>query len=470
MPFLRKAFPYLAIALGLASLAWAVSFGTLPKADFTFDNGNEIRTADPSKATGQPENRVINALFEGLLRSLPDEGWEKKYGPGENVPMTPRPAMAERYEVSEDGRTYTFHMRKGAKWSNGDPVNAEDFAWSWRRMLHPETASEYAYQLYYLVGAEDYNTSVVKEGTLVEVELADTRRDKLQAFPRGTIVRGKVLTIKKPPEPAELAKDSKANAEAKSKAEDTWKRSWVYEVEVGSVEPSAEDPHPKQISSGGNVVCCIDPLKAKSVDAGSLVKILHILPDFEQTVGVKAESPEKLVVTLKSRTAYFDELVAFYPLYPVNRKCVEEHGSPDWTKPQNMVCNGPYTMQFRRIRDRIRLVKNPKYWDEQQVELKVIDAMAVKSETTTLNMYLNDQIDWATQLPPPMIPKLKEIMPAEFPSAPMLTVYLYRVNVTKPGLDNAKVRRALNLAIDRKNICEIITRAGEVPATGVVPP
>ena len=77
MPFLRKAFPYLAIALGLASLAWAVSFGTLPKADFTFDNGNEIRTADPSKAFGQPENRVINALFEGLLRSLPDEGWEK---------------------------------------------------------------------------------------------------------------------------------------------------------------------------------------------------------------------------------------------------------------------------------------------------------------------------------------------------------------------------------------------------------
>ena len=470
MPFLRKAFPYLAIALGLASLAWAVSFGTLPKADFTFDNGNEIRTADPSKATGQPENRVINALFEGLLRSLPDEGWERKYGPGENVPMTPQGAMAESFDVSEDGRVYTFHMRKGAQWSNGDPVTAVDFAWSWRRMLHPETASEYAYQLYYLVGAEGYNTAVVQEGGLVEVELDGTRRDKLQAFPRGTIVRGKVLTITKPPEPPELAKDSKANAEAKSKAEATWKESWVYEVEVASVEPSAEDPDPKQISTGGKIVCCIDPTKAKSVHAGSLVKILHILPDFEQTVGVKAESPEKLVVTLKSRTAYFDELVAFYPLYPVNRKCVEEHGSPNWTKPENLVCNGPYTMQFRRIRDRIRLVKNPKYWDEQQVQLEVIDAMAVKSETTTLNMYLNDQIDWATQLPPPMIPKLKQIMPKEFPSAPMLTVYLYRVNVTKPGLDNAKVRRALNLAIDKKNICEIITRAGEVPATSVVPP
>jgi len=470
MPFLRKAFPYLAIAIGLASLAWAVSFGTLPKADFTFENGNEIQTADPSKATGQPENRVINALFEGLLRSLPDEGWEKKYGPGQNVPMTPHGAMAERFEVSEDGRTYTFHMRKGAQWSNGDPVTADDFAWSWRRMLHPETASQYAYQLYYLVGAEDYNTAVVKEGAFVEVELEGTRRDKYQAFPRGTIIRGKVLTLQKPPEPPELAKDSKASSEKKSKAEAAWKEGWVYRVQIERIEPSTEDANPKQFAAREVIDCCVDPEKGKSVNSGKLVKILHALPDFERTIGVKAESPEKLVVTLKSRTAFFNELVAFYPLYPVNRRCVEQHGSPNWTKPQNLVCNGPFTMQFRRIRDRIRLVKNAKYWDAEKVQLRVIDAMAVKSETTTLNMYLNDQIDWATQAPPPMIPILKEKMPEEFRSAPMLTVYLYRINVTKPGLDNRQVRQALNLAIDKQNICEIITRAGEVPATGVVPP
>ena len=154
MPFLRKAFPYLAIAIGLASLAWAVSFGTLPKADFTFENGNEIQTADPSKATGQPENRVINALFEGLLRSLPDEGWEKKFGRGQNVPMTPHGAMAERFEVSEDGRTYTFHMRKGAQWSNGDPVTADDFAWSWRRRVSYFVASLTLLSLATLCGKE----------------------------------------------------------------------------------------------------------------------------------------------------------------------------------------------------------------------------------------------------------------------------------------------------------------------------
>jgi ABC-type oligopeptide transport system substrate-binding subunit len=79
--FFRKAFPYFALALLAGALAWAVSFGTLPKADFTFDNGNEIETIDPPLATGQPEHRVLNCLFEGLLRNRPREGWEKNAKP-----------------------------------------------------------------------------------------------------------------------------------------------------------------------------------------------------------------------------------------------------------------------------------------------------------------------------------------------------------------------------------------------------
>ena len=61
------------LLLILTALGWAVSFGTLPKADFTFNNGTEIQTVDPAKATGSPEGRIINALFEGLLRNLPEK-------------------------------------------------------------------------------------------------------------------------------------------------------------------------------------------------------------------------------------------------------------------------------------------------------------------------------------------------------------------------------------------------------------
>ena len=71
--FLRRAFPFLALGLLAGALAWAVSFGTLPPADFTFDNGTEVETIDPSMSTGQPENRVINGLFEGLLRWFSSE-------------------------------------------------------------------------------------------------------------------------------------------------------------------------------------------------------------------------------------------------------------------------------------------------------------------------------------------------------------------------------------------------------------
>ncbi|MFP6602761.1 MAG: peptide ABC transporter substrate-binding protein, partial [Pirellulaceae bacterium] len=69
----RRIFPYLMLLLILSALGWAVSFGTLPKADFTFNNGTEIQTVDPAKATGSPEGRIINALFEGLLRNLPEK-------------------------------------------------------------------------------------------------------------------------------------------------------------------------------------------------------------------------------------------------------------------------------------------------------------------------------------------------------------------------------------------------------------
>ena len=63
----RRIFPYLMLLLILTALGWAVSFGTLPKADFTFNNGTEIQTVDPAKATGSPEGRIINALFESIF-------------------------------------------------------------------------------------------------------------------------------------------------------------------------------------------------------------------------------------------------------------------------------------------------------------------------------------------------------------------------------------------------------------------
>lgn len=429
---LRKVFPYLAFAVLAAAVLYATSFGTLPRADLTFNNATEIKTVDPPKATGEPEGRVIEGLYEGLLRRMPQPGAPLPTN-RTNTPYTPQYATADDMQVSEDGKTYTFHIRESAKWSDGTPVTAHDFAWSWMRMLHPETASEYAYQLYYLVGAENYNKAQLDVGGAVEVELADRPR-RTQTFPRGNLIKGTLREIRKPSgdEPATSA-------------------STVYVVEVHGVRR----------------FFCRSSLSSLAKDE-RLEPIAQILPDFESTVGVKAMDDRTLVVTLNNRTPYFPGLVAFYPLYPTNRACVEKYGDPGFTRAENLVTNGPYRVQFRRIRDRVRLVKNSHYWNADAVKLEIIDAMAISSDIAALNMYETGQIDWTTNVPPTVIPDLGER--PDFHTAPILSVYFYRLNCTRPPLDKPEVRRALNMAIDKDKICRRIMRAGEQPATNLVPP
>jgi oligopeptide transport system substrate-binding protein len=449
MPFtFRKAFPYIVVAMQLAAVAWAISLNPLPPADFTFDNGTEVQTLDPAKATGNPENRMINGLFEGLLRQMPPK--ELK-GPRENTPLTAEPAMAESYEVSPDAKTYTFHIRKDAVWSDGSPITAHDFEFSWRRMLHPETASQYTYQLFYVKGTQAYAQRKLNPGDAVEIELND-RPNRYQTYPSGTMQHGVLKEILKQPEP-KFAED--IEADEKSRLESEWKKSWTYVVEL---------------ADGKTAAFSQEPDAALEFEKNPPQLCLSVMTDWDKTVGVTAKDDKTLIVELNNSTPFFHELVAFYPLYPINRRCLEQHGSPEFTKPGKLVSNGPFVLELRKLRDRIRLKKNDRYWNASSVKLNNIDALALRDETTALNMYLTGQIDWATTMPAAMIPQLKAKLKDEFPSAPMLTVYFYRLNTTRPGLGDKRVRQALNLAIDKRKICEFVTKAGEVPAATYVPP
>lgn len=448
-PMIRNLFPYLAIFALAGAVVWALSRNNLPRADFAFTNGDQARTVDPSLAVGQPEGRIVNALFEGLLRSIPEPGGARPENFGKNVPQVLQPGVAEMPEISQDGKTYTFRIRDGVKWSNGRRMTAHDFVFSWQRMLHPETTSEYAYQLHYIQGAEAYNAGRLAVGDAVEVELPD-RRDRAQPFPRGTILRGKLAEIHEPPKPQF---DEDTTKQQQEDALAAWRRKFVYAVETrrGLVHYSPAGEDAAEHFPGRKVHHC-----------------QRILPDFDATVGIKAPDDKTLVVTLNSPTPYFNELVAFYPLYPVCRECVEEHGSPDWTKPENIVSNGPFRMVLHRMRDRIRMVKSDTYWDRDNVKLNTIDALAVKQDTTALNMYMTGQVDWVTVVPNSVITELKKRQ--DFHSTPMLTIYMYRLNVQRKPLDNVLVRRALNAAINKQEICEQVVKAGQVPARSFVPP
>lgn len=406
---MRTATAYLLGALCLAALVWAFAFPPAERADFTFSNGTEIKTVDPALVTGQPEGRVIRALFEGLCTWDPQD-------------LSPLPGVAEHWEISEDKLNYTFYLRTGALWSDGSPVTAGDFVWSYGRFLHPQTGSEYAHELWYIVGARKFNSGNVEIGDAVEVELPRSPPGA-RPFAAGVTVRGRLAAI-----------------EAGDGAER------IYLVETGGVLRRFQ----------------------KGAATPGTEDYRWILYDFQQ-LGLKALNRRTLQIRLNHPVPYFVNLMGFYPMSPVNRQCVETHGYPAWTKPENIVTNGPYLLHWRRIRDRIRLVKNPRYWDQANVHTRVIDVLAVESTITGLNLYMTGEADWVPVVPNEIVPDLLRRRPLDFQPSPYLGTEYYLVNVQKPPLDDPRVRRALSLAVDRQEIVERILRAGQKPARSVVP-
>ena len=325
--------------MAILTLALASCGEQAKRADLVFVNGAEPETLDPSIITGQPEGRVVNALFEGLCAY--DEN-------GQAVP-----GVAERWEVSPDGKTYSFHLRPDAKWSDGSPLTAEDFVASWKRTLTPSTGSQYNYQLYPIKHA--------------------------QAFAEGK------------------------------------------------------------------------------------------LTDFGQ-VGVHAADPHTLVVELENPTPYFIQLCAFPTLHPLPVSLIEKLGD-DWVKPGNLVGNGAYALESWRINDKIRLRKNPHYWDRANVALETIDVLPISDANVAFNFYASGLADLLMDkglAPPALLEDLKKR--EDFHAAPFLGIYFLRYNCSKGPFTDERVRRAFSLAVDKTRIVEKITRAGELAAPGFVPP
>lgn len=127
-----------------------------------YGNGQEPQGLDPHAVGGNPENNIIRTLFEGLVNKHPET-------------LAPQPGVAERWDISADRRTYTFFLRGNARWSNGDPVTAQDYVWSWHRALHPKTGNRFAYMLYPIRNAEKFSTGKLSDFDEVGVRALDER-------------------------------------------------------------------------------------------------------------------------------------------------------------------------------------------------------------------------------------------------------------------------------------------------------
>lgn len=309
------------------------------RAELSIINGAEPETLDPALMTYQLDQRIGYALFEGL----------EIY----NAKGQIRPGVAESYEVSKDGLECTFHIRKNAYWSNGKQITAQDVVNSWHRTLNPETAAEYAYLLYYLKNAQQFN-------------------------------EGKIQ-------------------------------------------------------------------------------------DFDQ-VGVHATDPFTLKVNLENPTPFFVALTASTPYCLVPTETIKQWGD-SWTRPEHIVTNGAFLLTAWKVNDKIRLTKNPHYWNAAEVKAKHIDVLPINRPNTALNFFFGGLADLILDkgLTSPSLTSTLTQMPV-FHSAPFLGNFFLRFNCTRPPFNDPRVRKAFCLVINKKAITTKITQAGELVANSFVPP
>lgn len=338
----RNAAPHVTIRLGQVILLCLMVWGCgrrEPTANVTVINGTEPESLDPHIVTGIPEMRITKALFDGLIKLDPQEA-------------RPIPALAERWDVSTDGRVYTFHLRSNAVWSTGEPITTADVLWSWMRALSPTTAGDYAGQLFYIKGAEDWYNGTTKD--------------------------------------------------------------------------------PSQ-------------------------------------VGIKALDDHKLRVELNAPLAFFPDLCAFPTLAVVPRAAIEQHGDR-WLHAKPLPTSGAFTLGVWRVNDKVRLLRNPLYWDAANTASEIIDVLPTGSPSTSLNLYETGVADivWDKDLVPAELIEVLKQRP-DFHSFDYLGTYFYRFNVTKPPYDDARVRKAFAMATDKHRITTKLTLGGEKPAPHFVP-
>jgi oligopeptide transport system substrate-binding protein len=193
------------------------------------------------------------------------------------------------------------------------------------------------------------------------------------------------------------------------------------------------------------------------------------------TVGASAPDARTLVLTLERPAPFFLGALTHYAWFPVPVPVIEKFGPADakgsrWTRPGNIVGNGPFVLAEWRQNQVITVRRSPTYWDRDTVKLDGIDFFPVTQPDNEERMYRAGQLDITYDFPPQKIDSYKRMPGTPLRLDPYCGVYFYRFNVKRKPFDDARVRRALALAIDRGRLVRFVTRGDEKPACTIVPP
>jgi len=186
-----------------------------------------------------------------------------------------------------------------------------------------------------------------------------------------------------------------------------------------------------------------------------------------EAVKIKAIGDYVFEVQLKFPTPHFVDKTAHYAFAVFPMHAIEKFGK-DWIKPGNFVGNGPFVLKEWKPQDRVVVVANPKYWDAKTVRLKQVTFLPIDDVNTAYQMYKTGAIDWIDTVPSELMDEVK--LRKDFHVAPEYGTYYFNFNVTKKPFDDARVRKALSMAFDRKALVDTVTKGGQIPATSFVPP
>ena len=187
-------------------------------------------------------------------------------------------------------------------------------------------------------------------------------------------------------------------------------------------------------------------------------------------LGVTAENEKTLLIELEEPTPYFISLLTHSTTYPVHPASVKEHGSL-FTRPENMISNGAFTLKDWRIQDYILLKRNERYWDNSSTTLNEVYYYPLDNPDASLRRYRANELDFTDTTPSEQLPWIKKNLKDELKITPYFGSYYYGFNNSKPPFkDNPELRMALSLAVNRSIITDIVLGAGQIPAFTFVPP
>ncbi len=189
-----------------------------------------------------------------------------------------------------------------------------------------------------------------------------------------------------------------------------------------------------------------------------------------ESVGIKAVDANTLEVLLNQPTPFFLELLTTFTFMPTKKEIVESKYDGAWSlNPATSVTNGPFKLDTFNSGSQIKLVKNPEYHNRGSVSLDVINIYMINEATTSLTAFESGQIDIIDSVPNVEVPRLLNES-HQLKINPMIATAYYGFNILKAPFDNLNVRKALTLAVNRKLLVEEVTKAGELPAAGFMPP